>query len=142
MYAHDNLDRGYTSSSARQTNHCVSVYLICGVGLFMEMYLCLKDKSAYMIVCSFPVTTYYSSLPYIVCRLFRVVHAPVFLQSFASDRSHMKDPEGNWIQLPPKYEPIVAEGSELYVMVIFFFCSKFIALSIFFSYFENELAPS
>lgn len=42
-------------------------------------------------------------------RLFRVVHAPVFLQSFASDRSHMKDPEGNWIQLPPKYEPIVAE---------------------------------
>ncbi|XP_066363876.1 protein N-terminal glutamine amidohydrolase-like isoform X3 [Miscanthus floridulus] len=42
-------------------------------------------------------------------RLFRVIHAPVFLRSFASDRSHMKDPEGNWIQLPPKYEPIVAE---------------------------------
>lgn len=42
-------------------------------------------------------------------RLFRVVHCPVFLRSFASDRSHMKDPMGNWIELPPKYEPIVAE---------------------------------
>ncbi|OEL13233.1 Protein N-terminal glutamine amidohydrolase [Dichanthelium oligosanthes] len=41
-------------------------------------------------------------------RLFRVVHAPSFLQSFASDRSHMKDPAGNWIQLPPKYNPIMA----------------------------------
>jgi len=47
-------------------------------------------------------------LLYIVCRLFRVVHAPLFLQSFASDRSHMKDPTGNWIQLPPKYAPIMA----------------------------------
>ncbi|XP_051202408.1 protein N-terminal glutamine amidohydrolase [Lolium perenne] len=42
-------------------------------------------------------------------RLFRVIHGPVFLRSFASDRSHMKDPTGNWIALPPKYEPIVAE---------------------------------
>uniref|UniRef100_A0ACD5TH35 Uncharacterized protein n=1 Tax=Avena sativa TaxID=4498 RepID=A0ACD5TH35_AVESA len=42
-------------------------------------------------------------------RLFRVIHGPVFLRSFASDRSHMKDPMGNWIALPPKYEPIVAE---------------------------------
>jgi len=45
-------------------------------------------------------------------RLFRVVHAPLFLQSFASDRSHMKDPTGNWIQLPPKYAPIMsADGT-------------------------------
>jgi len=87
----------------------------------MGLYLCLKDTSAYMIVFCFPGTTYYSSLPYIVCRLFRVIHAPVFLRSFASDRSHMKDPEGNWIQLPPKYEPIVAEGSELYVSHHFLF---------------------
>ncbi|KAL6893584.1 hypothetical protein ACP4OV_007682 [Aristida adscensionis] len=42
-------------------------------------------------------------------RLFRVIHAPIFLQSFASDRSHMKDDKGNWIQSPPKYEAIVAE---------------------------------
>nr|CAB3465381.1 unnamed protein product [Digitaria exilis] len=41
-------------------------------------------------------------------QLFRMVHTPLFLQSFASDRSHMKDPAGNWIQLPPKYDPIVA----------------------------------
>ncbi|CAL4900510.1 unnamed protein product [Urochloa decumbens] len=43
-------------------------------------------------------------------RLFRVVHAPLFLQSFASDRSHMKNPAGNWIQLPPNYDPIMAAG--------------------------------
>ncbi|XP_020085757.1 protein N-terminal glutamine amidohydrolase, partial [Ananas comosus] len=42
-------------------------------------------------------------------RLFRVVHAPIFLRSFASDRSHMKDPSGNWISSPPVYDPIVAE---------------------------------
>lgn len=59
-------------------------------------------------------------LPYIICRLFRVIHAPVFLRSFASDRSHMKDPEGNWVELPPNYEPIVAEGSGLYDITIVF----------------------
>ncbi|XP_062181357.1 protein N-terminal glutamine amidohydrolase-like [Phragmites australis] len=42
-------------------------------------------------------------------RLFRVIQAPMFLRSFASDRSRMKDLKGNWIQLPPEYEPIVAE---------------------------------
>ncbi|KAJ6797580.1 protein N-terminal glutamine amidohydrolase [Iris pallida] len=42
-------------------------------------------------------------------RLFRVVHAPSFLQWFASDRSHMKDPLGNWVSPPPMYKPVVAE---------------------------------
>ncbi|XP_028761551.1 protein N-terminal glutamine amidohydrolase isoform X2 [Neltuma alba] len=44
-------------------------------------------------------------------RLFRVVHAPVFLRCFASDRRHMKDPDGKWIAEPPLHEPIVAEGN-------------------------------
>lgn len=44
------------------------------------------------------------------CRYFRVVHAPLFLHSFASDRSHMKDSSGKWFCLPPNYDPIVAEG--------------------------------
>ncbi|KAG8100941.1 hypothetical protein GUJ93_ZPchr0164g26838 [Zizania palustris] len=51
-------------------------------------------------------------------RLFRVIHAPIFLRSFASDRSHMKDHAGNWIELPPKYETIVAEGIRLYSLTI------------------------
>ncbi|CAA6662132.1 unnamed protein product [Spirodela intermedia] len=42
-------------------------------------------------------------------RYFRVIHAPIFLQSFASDRSHMKDPSGNWLCPPPNYDPVVAE---------------------------------
>ncbi|XAR68517.1 hypothetical protein NMG60_11003661 [Bertholletia excelsa] len=33
-------------------------------------------------------------------RFFRVVHAPIFLRSFASDRRHMKDSSGNWIAKP------------------------------------------
>jgi len=44
-------------------------------------------------------------------RFFRVVHAPIFRRSFASDRRHMKDSAGNWIAQPPPYEPIVAEGN-------------------------------
>lgn len=43
-------------------------------------------------------------------RFFRIVHAPIFLRCFASDRRHMKDSVGNWIAEPPVYEPIVAEG--------------------------------
>ncbi|KAH7855433.1 hypothetical protein Vadar_024796 [Vaccinium darrowii] len=43
-------------------------------------------------------------------RFFCVVHAPIFLRSFASDRRHMKDSLGKWIAKPPAYGPIVAEG--------------------------------
>ncbi|XVE75606.1 hypothetical protein DITRI_Ditri12bG0106700 [Diplodiscus trichospermus] len=46
-------------------------------------------------------------------RFFRVVHAPLFLRHFASDRRHMKDSEGKWTAQPPTYEPIVAEGTVL-----------------------------
>lgn len=46
-------------------------------------------------------------------RLFRIVHAPMFLRCFASDRRHMKVSSGNWIEDPPPHEPIVAEGNQL-----------------------------
>ncbi|KAH0454143.1 hypothetical protein IEQ34_016067 [Dendrobium chrysotoxum] len=46
-------------------------------------------------------------------RILRVIHAPIFLQHFASNRTHMRDPHGNWIAPPPNYEPIIAQdGSE------------------------------
>ncbi|GMI77124.1 Gln-specific amino-terminal (Nt)-amidase [Hibiscus trionum] len=47
-------------------------------------------------------------------RFFRVVHAPLFLHHFASDRRHMKDSEGNWTAHPPPYEPIVAEDGSVH----------------------------
>ncbi|KAH1090526.1 hypothetical protein J1N35_017783 [Gossypium stocksii] len=47
-------------------------------------------------------------------RFFRVVHAPLFLRHFASDRRHMKDSEGNWTAQPPPYEPIVAEDGSVH----------------------------
>lgn len=47
-------------------------------------------------------------------RLFRIVHAPVFLRCFASDRRHMKDPDGKWIAEPPLHEPIVAEDGTVH----------------------------
>ncbi|KAK0596236.1 hypothetical protein LWI29_013961 [Acer saccharum] len=47
-------------------------------------------------------------------RFFRIVHAPIFLCFFASDRRHMKDPTGNWIAEPPSYEPIVAEDKTVH----------------------------
>ncbi|KAH7557217.1 hypothetical protein JRO89_XS11G0076400 [Xanthoceras sorbifolium] len=47
-------------------------------------------------------------------RFFRMVHAPIFLRFFASDRRHMKDPAGNWIAEPPSYEPIVAEDKTVH----------------------------
>ena len=36
-------------------------------------------------------------------RMFRVVAGEEFLQSFSSDRRHMKDGEGRWIKPPPNW---------------------------------------
>ncbi|KAK3010165.1 hypothetical protein RJ639_011410, partial [Escallonia herrerae] len=47
-------------------------------------------------------------------RFFRIVHAPLFLRYFASDRRHMKDPDGNWISQPPAWETIVAEDGTVH----------------------------
>ncbi|KAJ4842634.1 hypothetical protein Tsubulata_013328 [Turnera subulata] len=47
-------------------------------------------------------------------RFFRMVHAPIFLKCFASDRRHMKDSTGNWIAEPPPYEAIVAEDGAVH----------------------------
>ncbi|XP_057249137.1 protein N-terminal glutamine amidohydrolase isoform X1 [Beta vulgaris subsp. vulgaris] len=44
-------------------------------------------------------------------RFYRIIHAPMFLRCFASDRRHMKDSDGNWNAQPPPYDPIVTEGS-------------------------------
>lgn len=38
------------------------------------------------------------------------MHAPLFFKHFASDRRHMKEPDGSWTAQPPPYEPIVAQG--------------------------------
>ncbi|GLJ16219.1 hypothetical protein SUGI_0271830 [Cryptomeria japonica] len=47
-------------------------------------------------------------------RLFRVIHGPIFLCSFASDRRHMKSSEGNWIAPPPPYNCITAEDGTVH----------------------------
>ncbi|TRY73478.1 hypothetical protein TCAL_11818 [Tigriopus californicus] len=36
-------------------------------------------------------------------RFFRVIPASLFLQTFASDRRHMKKPDGTWMKPPPPY---------------------------------------
>ncbi len=39
-----------------------------------------------------------------------MIPAAVFLSTFASDRSHMKKPNGDWIKEPPDYPPIRTAG--------------------------------
>ncbi|XP_053190494.1 protein N-terminal glutamine amidohydrolase [Scomber japonicus] len=39
-------------------------------------------------------------------RLLRVVPAESYLRNFASDRSHMRNPDGSWKMPPPLYPPI------------------------------------
>jgi protein N-terminal glutamine amidohydrolase len=41
---------------------------------------------------------------------FRVVDAELFVERFASDRSHMRDAAGGWKQPPPPW-PIIGDGS-------------------------------
>lgn len=43
-------------------------------------------------------------------RKFRVVPADSFLLNFASDRSHMRNPDGSWKMPPPLYPPIHTAG--------------------------------
>ncbi|PON86904.1 Protein N-terminal glutamine amidohydrolase, alpha beta roll [Trema orientale] len=47
-------------------------------------------------------------------RFFRIVHAPIFLHHFASDRRHMKDFAGNWSAEPPTYDPIIAKDGTVH----------------------------
>ncbi|XP_008297544.1 protein N-terminal glutamine amidohydrolase [Stegastes partitus] len=46
-------------------------------------------------------------------RKLRVVPADSFLQNFASDRSHMKNPDGTWKMPPPPYPPIHTTESHM-----------------------------
>lgn len=39
-------------------------------------------------------------------RFFRVITAESYLLEFASDRRHMRRPDGTWIKPPPPYAPI------------------------------------
>ncbi|KAI3507551.1 hypothetical protein L1887_22538 [Cichorium endivia] len=47
-------------------------------------------------------------------RVFRIVHAPLFLRYFASDRRHMKDSQGSWMANPPEHEVIVAQDGSVH----------------------------
>lgn len=44
-------------------------------------------------------------------KYYRVISADEFLQSFASDRSHMKKPDGSWLKPPPSYSCITTPAS-------------------------------
>ncbi|KAM8767536.1 protein N-terminal glutamine amidohydrolase [Acanthopagrus schlegelii] len=46
-------------------------------------------------------------------RKLRVVPADSFLLNFASDRSHMKNPDGSWKMPPPPYPPIHTAESQM-----------------------------
>lgn len=43
-------------------------------------------------------------------RYFRVIPASEFIKEFASDRRHMRRPDGTWIKPPPNY-PVIANAS-------------------------------
>lgn len=45
--------------------------------------------------------------------MFRVVARDVFLAHFESDRSHMRDPLGQWLQPPPQWQPPSEDSSNL-----------------------------
>lgn len=45
-------------------------------------------------------------------RFFRVISAEEYLNRFASDRRHMKKPDGSWAMPPPSYSPIIAKDGK------------------------------
>jgi hypothetical protein len=41
---------------------------------------------------------------------FRIIEASEYVKSFSSDRSHMRDKNGDWLAPPPAWSPILKEG--------------------------------
>ena len=48
--------------------------------------------------------------------MFRVVPSDVYLSAFASDRSHMLNTDGSWLQPPPTYPCIHTPGMRLLLL--------------------------
>uniref|UniRef100_H3A4H0 Protein N-terminal glutamine amidohydrolase n=1 Tax=Latimeria chalumnae TaxID=7897 RepID=H3A4H0_LATCH len=46
-------------------------------------------------------------------RKLRLIRADIYLNTFASDRSHMKDPSGKWRMPPPPYSCIETKDSKM-----------------------------
>uniref|UniRef100_A0A1A8P9S3 Protein N-terminal glutamine amidohydrolase n=1 Tax=Nothobranchius rachovii TaxID=451742 RepID=A0A1A8P9S3_9TELE len=46
-------------------------------------------------------------------RKLRVIPAESFLLNFASDRTHMKNPDGSWKKPPPSYPPLKTAGCQM-----------------------------
>jgi hypothetical protein len=50
--------------------------------------------------------------------IFRVIEPKDFIENFASDRSHMLDAAGGWLQPPPPWEPIgIGKESNLHSFI-------------------------
>jgi len=54
-----------------------------------------------------------AQIPELYLPSFKIVEASDYVARFASDRSHMRDNNGVWLQPPPSWEPIGAGGSNL-----------------------------
>lgn len=52
-------------------------------------------------------------------RFFRLIHAPIFLRYFASDRRHMRNAEGEWIAPPPPHNCIIGEDGTVHNLDVF-----------------------
>ena len=50
------------------------------------------------------------------CSMFRIVSSDIYLSTFASDRSHMLDADGSWLQSPPTYPCISTPGTACFLL--------------------------
>jgi hypothetical protein len=51
---------------------------------------------------------------------FRIIEASEYVKHFSSDRSHMRDKNGDWLALPPAWSPILKEGISSFPQLIDF----------------------
>ena len=69
--------------------------------------MCIPDNSNNQ----FSICLYNPQLLFHCSRKFRVIPAPRFVQTFASDRSHMLR-DGTWLKPPPPYPPLRTQGEK------------------------------
>lgn len=80
------------STSWRSKRHyCRKILII--------LWICWKLEICF---CCFIVVLFFMN----IFRFFRVIPAETYLAEFASDRRHMRRPDGTWIKPPPSYPPI------------------------------------